>query len=73
MLIVVTTWITLVVSCSTETNDTTKHKVMPNVNDENCKTENISMIEDKEMRQEFVSKCLRRGELEHSNEIKLKI
>lgn len=33
---------------------------MPEVNDENCKTENVLKIEDKAMRQEFVSKCIRR-------------
>ena len=34
---------------------------MPEVNDENCKTENIAKIQDKGMQQEFSGKCLRRG------------
>ena len=34
---------------------------MPEVNDENCQDANILKIRDKEMRQEFAGKCLRRG------------
>lgn len=33
---------------------------MPVVNEENCKAENISKIEDKVMREQFASMCLRR-------------
>ena len=38
-----------------------KHALMPEVNDENCKGENIDKIEDKEMRSEFAKQCLMRG------------
>ena len=34
---------------------------LPEVNNENCKTENIAKIQDKGMQQEFSGKCLRRG------------
>ena len=34
---------------------------MPEVNDENCKPENIAKIEDKGVQQAFSSLCLRRG------------
>lgn len=36
-------------------------QVMPEVNDENCKLENIQKIEEKGMQQEFAGKCARRG------------
>jgi entry exclusion lipoprotein TrbK len=36
-------------------------KQMPAVNDENCKTENLEKMEDKETRQELASLCFRRG------------
>ncbi len=35
--------------------------VMPEVNDENCKQENIERIKDPGTQQVFASKCLRRG------------
>ncbi len=35
---------------------------MPEVNDENCKQENILKIENKEIREKFVGLCLRRGD-----------
>lgn len=34
---------------------------LPDVNDENCKLENIKRIKDKGMQQEFAGKCARRG------------
>ena len=34
---------------------------MPEVNDENCKPENIAKIEDQGVQQAFSSLCLRRG------------
>ncbi len=37
------------------------NSAMPEVNDENCKVENIRKIEDKEMRQEFADRCFMRG------------
>ena len=40
---------------------------MPEVNDINCQHENILKIEDKEMQQEFASKCLRRGSTNSSS------
>lgn len=43
--------------CSPESSQ----KEMPVVNDENCKQENIAKIEDKDMRQQFTSMCLRRS------------
>jgi entry exclusion lipoprotein TrbK len=36
-------------------------KQLPAVNDENCKTENLQKIQDKETRQELASLCIRRG------------
>lgn len=36
-------------------------QTMPEVNDENCKLENIQKIEDKGMQQDFADKCARRG------------
>lgn len=36
-------------------------QAIPEVNDENCKHENIAKIADKGMQQEFSSLCLRRG------------
>lgn len=36
-------------------------QAMPEVNDENCKLENIQKIEEKGMQQEFAGKCARRG------------
>ena len=43
--------------CSPESSQ----KEMPVVNDENCKPENIVTIEDKAMREQFASMCLRRS------------
>ncbi len=40
---------------------------MPEVNDANCKTENIKKIEDRTIQQEFASKCLRRGTFKKSS------
>ena len=34
---------------------------MPEVNDENCKSQNITKLEDKGVQQAFSSLCLRRG------------
>ena len=36
-------------------------QAMPEVNDENCKLENVQKIEDKGMQQDFAGKCARRG------------
>lgn len=41
---------------------------MPEVNNENCKTENILKIKSKSLQQEFSSQCLRRGEFKASPE-----
>jgi entry exclusion lipoprotein TrbK len=35
-------------------------KQLPAVNDENCKTENLKKIQDKETREELASLCIRR-------------
>lgn len=43
------------------------HALMPEVNDENCKGENIDKIEDKEMRSEFTKQCLMRGDFTPSS------
>ncbi|MCH7305288.1 entry exclusion lipoprotein TrbK [Acinetobacter sp. Ac_3412] len=40
---------------------------MPEVNDENCKPENIRKIEDGANRADFGSKCFRRGKIEPTN------
>jgi entry exclusion lipoprotein TrbK len=39
---------------------------LPPVNDENCKLEHIEMIRDKEARQDFASRCFRRGKFKPS-------
>ena len=39
---------------------------LPIVNDENCKFENIKKIEDKDIREEFASMCIRRGSFKPS-------
>ena len=41
-------------------------QIMPEVNDENCKSENIAKILDKPTQQEFAGKCVRRGEFKPS-------
>jgi entry exclusion lipoprotein TrbK len=46
-----------VMACSP--NETKKQ--LPAVNDENCKTENLTKMADKEQRQELASLCIRRG------------
>lgn len=38
----------------------------PELNDENCKPENILKIQDKDMRQEFSGQCSRRGSFKPS-------
>ena len=53
---------TLLGACSPE-NST---KTMPVVNDENCKSENIAKIEDKTMREQFTSMCIRRSNFKPS-------
>jgi entry exclusion lipoprotein TrbK len=40
--------------------------VLPQVNDENCKPENLAKIGDKEAQQAFSSQCMRRGEFKQS-------
>ena len=45
-----------------------KPAALPEVNDENCKAENIATITDEGARQKFSSACLRRGGFEKSPE-----
>ncbi len=40
---------------------------MPEVNDTNCKPENIKKLDSRAMQQEFSSKCLRRGTFKKSS------
>lgn len=42
--------------------DKAKDIVLPVVNDENCKTENIKKIKDKEAQEAFAGLCIRRGD-----------
>jgi entry exclusion lipoprotein TrbK len=49
----------LISACSKETPSTPKTSVLPEVNDENCKTENIKKIENKEVREKFADLCIR--------------
>jgi entry exclusion lipoprotein TrbK len=42
-------------------------KQLPAVNDENCKTENLERMDDKETRQELASLCIRRGTFKPSS------
>jgi len=51
----------LISACSTETPGTANTAAIPEVNDENCMTENIKKIEDKETREAFAGLCIRRG------------
>lgn len=51
----------LMSACSTETPSTPNTAAIPEVNDENCMTENIKKIEDKEAREAFAGLCIRRG------------
>jgi entry exclusion lipoprotein TrbK len=54
-------FIALISACSTETPSTPNTAAIPEVNDENCMTENIKKIEDKEAREAFAGLCIRRG------------
>ena len=51
----------LISACSTETPGTANTAAIPDINDENCMTENIKKIEDKEARETFAGLCIRRG------------
>ena len=51
VIVLATAWVS---ACETK-------KQLPAVNDENCKTENLKKIEDKETRQQLASLCIRRG------------
>jgi entry exclusion lipoprotein TrbK len=42
-------------------------KQLPAVNDENCKPENLQKMQDKEMREELASLCIRRGTFKPSS------
>jgi entry exclusion lipoprotein TrbK len=48
----------LISACSPQPSAEEK---MAAVNDENCKTENIARIKDKEAREQFGGMCIRRG------------
>lgn len=50
-------------------NNTQERPVLPVVNDENCKIENIKKIEDKAAQQEFAGLCFRRGDFVKSKPI----
>lgn len=41
-------------------DNTSEKQVMPEVNEENCKPENIDKIKNKKMQQEFGARCFRR-------------
>lgn len=45
---------------------TSEKQTMPEVNEENCKPENIDKIKNKEMQQEFSSKCFLRNNFKPS-------
>ena len=51
----------LAIACVTACSPNETRKQLPAVNDENCKTENLKKMEDKETRQELASLCIRRG------------
>ena len=53
--------LTLAIACVTACSPNETQKQLPAVNDENCKTENLQKMDDKEMRQELASLCIRRG------------
>lgn len=53
--------LTLAIACMTACSPNETKKQLPAVNDENCKTENLKRMQDKEMRQELASLCIRRG------------
>ncbi len=63
----------LVSGCSSDTPSTQTTTTALEVNDENCKLEKIKTIENKEVREEFGSKCFRRGELVPSKKIQWKL
>ena len=56
----------LAIACVTACSPNETKKQLPAVNDENCKTENLQKMDDKEMRQEFASLCIRRGKFKPS-------
>lgn len=60
-LALVTLLMALMSACSTEPPSTPNAAAIPEVNDENCMTENIKKIEDKEAREAFAGLCIRRG------------
>ena len=51
----------LISACSPEVPSTPKMSVLPDINDENCKTENIATIEDKVVMEKFADLCIRRN------------
>ncbi len=65
--------VTLVGACSSDTVSTQTKNTTLEVNDENCKLENIKKIGNKEVREEFGSKCFRRGALVPSKKIQWKL
>ena len=52
--------VVIMVLLSSRSRDDAK-KVLPLVNDVNCKDENVARIADKETREQFGSLCMRRG------------
>jgi entry exclusion lipoprotein TrbK len=59
--------LTLVAACVAACAPNETKKQLPPVNDENCKTENLQRMQDKEMRQELASLCIRRGTFKPSS------
>jgi entry exclusion lipoprotein TrbK len=65
-LIVAAALAAFVAGCDVESVPQEALQEMPEVNDENCKFENIKKIEGKGIQQEFSGKCLRRGSFQTS-------
>jgi entry exclusion lipoprotein TrbK len=63
----------LISACSSEAPSTQAETITLEVSDENCQLENIKKIEDKQTREEFGSKCFRRGEFVPSKKVEWKL
>jgi len=61
-LILTATLSTLMAGC----DNTSEKQALPEVNEENCKPENIDKIKSKEMQQEFSNRCFLRNNFKQS-------
>jgi len=56
----------LMTGCDNTSEKQAEEQIMPEVNEENCKPENINKIKNKEMQKEFSNRCFLRNNFKPS-------